>query len=236
MNLENVESKAPGCPAWSGKSEADVLGLAPSPDMILESISDLVEIVDQKGVIIYSNLRPRYKKLLGVDRVQGGRCREIYKGFCFSCGDCPMDQVFVTGKPLTSESRIIFKQGGSAWVRQRLYPILNHKGWITAVLRIAFDITGEKRKEMAESKYLDSLEQSLHNRIQGATHMMTQDLSAREMEILPLMADGMSNREIGRVLGISAHTVKTHVVHILNKLNAKDRTQAAVTATRLKLI
>jgi DNA-binding NarL/FixJ family response regulator len=46
----------------------------------------------------------------------------------------------------------------------------------------------------------------------------------------------MSNPEIARLLGISPHTVKTHVVSILNKLNAKDRTQAAVTAARLNII
>jgi DNA-binding NarL/FixJ family response regulator len=50
------------------------------------------------------------------------------------------------------------------------------------------------------------------------------------------MADGMSNREIARLLDISPNTVKTHVVHIFNKLGVKDRTQAAVTATRMGLI
>ena len=42
--------------------------------------------------------------------------------------------------------------------------------------------------------------------------------------------------DIGRLLGISPNTVKTHVTHIFNKLGVNDRTQAAVTATRLNII
>ena len=58
-------------------------------------------------------------------------------------------------------------------------------------------------------------------------------LTPRELQVLRLLADGQSNKEIARALGISEHTVKFHVNAILGKLNAASRTEAVVTATRL---
>jgi DNA-binding NarL/FixJ family response regulator len=61
-------------------------------------------------------------------------------------------------------------------------------------------------------------------------------LSDREMEVLRLMAKGMSNKEIGRALWIGETTVKTHVSHILRKLDQNDRTQAVLAAVQAGLI
>ena len=57
-------------------------------------------------------------------------------------------------------------------------------------------------------------------------------LTEREREVLGLIADGRSNREIARALVLSEKTVKTHVSNILMKLDLADRTQAAVWAVR----
>ena len=57
-------------------------------------------------------------------------------------------------------------------------------------------------------------------------------LTSREMEILGLVAQGMSNRKIAYVLGISHQTVKNHMTAILRKLGATGRTEAAVSALR----
>lgn len=57
-------------------------------------------------------------------------------------------------------------------------------------------------------------------------------LTDRETEVLTLIADGRSNREIARALVLSEKTVKTHVSNILMKLDLADRTQAALWAVR----
>ncbi|MET9321482.1 response regulator transcription factor [Streptomyces sp. NPDC003038] len=57
-------------------------------------------------------------------------------------------------------------------------------------------------------------------------------LTDREREVLSLIADGRSNREIARLLVLSEKTVKTHVSNILMKLDLADRTQAALWAVR----
>jgi len=61
-------------------------------------------------------------------------------------------------------------------------------------------------------------------------------LTPREREVLELLALGLSNREIGEALQISAHTAKFHVQGLLDKLDATTRTEAAVRAARMWLI
>ncbi len=57
-----------------------------------------------------------------------------------------------------------------------------------------------------------------------------ENLSSREIEVLRLVARGASNREIGKGLHISTATVKTHLIHIFNKLGVDDRTAAVTVA------
>jgi DNA-binding NarL/FixJ family response regulator len=57
-------------------------------------------------------------------------------------------------------------------------------------------------------------------------------LTEREREILQLISDGCSNKEVSDKLFISIQTVKTHVAHIFGKLQAKDRAHAVAVALR----
>ena len=73
-----------------------------------------------------------------------------------------------------------------------------------------------------------------------ATPRLSQDidvpLTHRESEVLRQMAQGLTNKEIAKMLGISYETVKEHVQHILRKIGVTDRTQAAVWAVRKNLV
>lgn len=62
------------------------------------------------------------------------------------------------------------------------------------------------------------------------------DLTARELDVLRLIADGADNAAIGRALSISTHTVKQYVTNILEKLEVHSRVQAAVYAVRAGLV
>lgn len=69
----------------------------------------------------------------------------------------------------------------------------------------------------------------------AATEKMS-NLTQRERDVLRLLADGMSNEEIGKELFISPETVRTHVRKAMAKLDADTRTQAVATALRQSLI
>jgi DNA-binding NarL/FixJ family response regulator len=61
-------------------------------------------------------------------------------------------------------------------------------------------------------------------------------LSQRELEVLRLVADGLSDREIAERLVLSPHTIHRHVANIRTKLDQPSRAAAAVHAARIKLI
>ena len=61
-------------------------------------------------------------------------------------------------------------------------------------------------------------------------------LTERELDILRLLAEGMSNREIGNKLSLTEGTVKNYVTNVLQKIGARDRTQAALRGRELGLI
>lgn len=61
-------------------------------------------------------------------------------------------------------------------------------------------------------------------------------LTARELEVLRMLADGLANKEIAQALGVSDHTVKFHVSQILAKLNAVSRTEAVTAGIRAGLL
>jgi NarL family two-component system response regulator LiaR len=69
-----------------------------------------------------------------------------------------------------------------------------------------------------------------------STEAMTEQLTAREMDVLRLIAKGKSNKEIADTLIVSEKTIKTHVSNILSKLHLADRTQVAIYALRQRLV
>lgn len=91
-----------------------------------------------------------------------------------------------------------------------------------------------------ESFLNTELTQQLLHRLASETRtteeLIPDPLTPREMDVLKLLTQGQTNREIAQNLIISAGTVKVHVEHIIAKLKVSDRTQAAVRAVELGLI
>lgn len=69
-----------------------------------------------------------------------------------------------------------------------------------------------------------------------AERMMRTNLTARELEVLNMLARGLTNKEIGSALDISGNTVRNHVNSIIEKLEVSDRTEAATTAIHRGII
>ena len=80
-------------------------------------------------------------------------------------------------------------------------------------------------------KFVHNLRQKVRIRDQ-----VSMNLSNRELQILELLTHGNSNKEIGKELFLSEHTVKVHLRSILNKLNLKNRQQAIAYALRKSMI
>jgi len=76
----------------------------------------------------------------------------------------------------------------------------------------------------------------LHPAARQANEGLAEPLTEREMDILMLVAKGLSNREIGNRLGLSEGTVKNYVTNVLQKIGVRDRTQAAIRGRELGLI
>jgi two-component system, NarL family, response regulator len=66
--------------------------------------------------------------------------------------------------------------------------------------------------------------------------MSNPELSDRELDVLRLMAQGMSNQGIGTALNVGESTVKSHVNRILSKLGVNDRTQAVIVAIKRGIV
>lgn len=100
-------------------------------------------------------------------------------------------------------------------------------------------ISAIQRAAAGESPTEDSVMQRVKSAMSKRRDREQNDgvpLTNRELQVLRHVALGLSNREIGRSLDISIETVKEHVQNILRKIEATDRTQAAVWAVRQKIV
>ena len=126
-----------------------------------------------------------------------------------------------------------------------IYPIYDPEGRLVSTVSIDIDTARLKEDLKKQQEYIHSLEESLEHlaRVREEEPVEEEEgpgcrygLTGRELEVLKLVAEGYTNTEISTMLFISPHTVKSHVIHIFNKLGVNDRTQAAVMATRNNII
>jgi DNA-binding NarL/FixJ family response regulator len=173
----------------------------------------------------------------------GKFCYEMFQRRSEPCVECPVRVVFDSGKPYAMERSVVMPDGSLKYGDVRVYPVFDNKGKVAYAIQIMIDITKRKLNSVRQKKHVESLEttiQELNERIvrsllKHSGEKVENHLTERETEVLGLIANGFSNAEIGKVLAISPHTVKSHVMNIFGKLGVKGRTQAAVWAVRHKL-
>jgi len=126
----------------------------------------------------------------------------------------------------------------------RIIVLTTYSGDIQAGLALKAGAAGYLLKSMLRNDLIDTI-RMVHAGLKRvppeiaaeiAEHMADERLSEREIEVLVEVARGSANKEIARLLSISVTTVNAHVKNILQKLHAKDRTQAVTIAIKRGII
>ncbi len=204
---------------------------------LLQSIEDPFRILDRDYRLLWMNKKEPCHRI-------GEICYEDVFKRSDPCPECPVTTAFETGKPSTLDRFINYPDGSESWREIRAYPVFDSNSDVVYAITIGHDYGDEKMDLAQQQRRIESLEKALHEIVQISfdqlpgvkTERLIVDLTKRELQVLRLMSQGLTNTEISGVLSISPHTVKTHVIHIFNKLGVSDRAQAAALATRLKLI
>jgi len=157
-------------------------------------------------------IQPNYKKFKPVSVI------DIYKILPqTNCEECGFSTCLAYAAALSKGQTRTEKCPGlnSPISQYAVYPVYSRDGNLATTVAIEIDAQAPRPKEAETART---------------------DLTNREMQVLRLVAAGATNMKISHKLRISPHTVKSHIVHILNKLGVNDRTEAAVWAARRHLV
>ncbi|MDJ0901502.1 MAG: response regulator transcription factor [Xenococcus sp. MO_188.B8] len=119
---------------------------------------------------------------------------------------------------------------GNAWIDPAIARIVLKQAQATKPSTAPVKTSSSPTNDSSDTQTITAVDEEYQQIIE------TYPLTDRELEVLELIVAGCSNAEISEKLYITVGTVKTHVCHILNKLCADDRTQAAVRALRAGLV
>jgi DNA-binding NarL/FixJ family response regulator len=128
--------------------------------------------------------------------------------------------------------------------RARILVLTMHGGDSLAVRALKAGAAGFVVKTALRQELIDAMREvhagrryvPAHVAVEIAKHIGDEPLSARECQVLRLVADGVGNKQIGSHLSMSEDTVKGHLKHIFAKLGANDRAQAVALALRRGLL
>jgi PAS domain S-box-containing protein len=158
-----------------------------------------------------------------------------------------LQRVFRLGREQSLEFSLTTASGEQHYLA-RAVPEFSADDIVSSVLTISHDITERRQAEVERAELYraqSERERRLHelvaqimtthkHELQRNAHLArAEELTPRERDILKLLTAGLTNREIGQRVNLSAGTVKNHIARLLPKLDATDRTQAAVRAVEL---
>jgi len=212
---------------------------------LVEQAPDLIVRFDDERRIAYAN--PAAERVTGrltADLIgKTAQEAQLVKESVTSL-DIALSQVFDSGHGLNLDLPIP-SDGDVATLQARLTPAFGSHGIVESVLCIARDVSDQRRadeeRQCLYNELLDRerrlqalVEQILlgqpRRRLQAESAGPRPRLTPRERDILPLLARGLTNHQIGRELGLSPGTVKNQITRLLPKLGAQDRTHAVALA------
>ncbi|MEM5787614.1 MAG: LuxR C-terminal-related transcriptional regulator [Syntrophobacteraceae bacterium] len=206
---------------------------------IAEGTNFHCNVIDRDYRIVWHNRVP------GESRNTGQFCYAFYQKRDTPCMRCPVAVVFDSGKECILERKRYERlpNGRSRWGEIRAYPVSSCGGSIDYCITIGFDITEKRLEREKQQKHIENLERKLKTLAEISSGKMAAGhegihirLTKRQSEVLKLMGQGLSNAEISKILSLSPHTIKSHVMNLFNKLGVNDRTEASALAVRLRLI
>ena len=123
------------------------------------------------------------------------------------------------------------------------FQVVDKQGRSVQTVSLALDSRRIQREFTEKEAHIEILqarlaafEQSRADSIEANNARLLSPLTRREIEVLEMVAHGATNKEISKKMYISEHTVKSHIVHIFDKLGVNDRTQASVWAAKNGLL
>ena len=230
-------------PEISGTLSLDHIlsGLGPA---LFSSIRAPFGIFDRDRRIVWINKSMAFIHRCDQQKSIGKLCHEALKGCESACKVCFLVEAIAKGRTQVVEMGMDVPGSGRRWGEVQAYPVRDQQKQVSAVIIIVFETTASRKALQQQKNYTELLERQLRSRENDAGKVglhkgeaaLSMKLSRRESDVLRLVTEGYTNVQIAEVLDISAHTVKSHVNSLFNKLGVNDRTQAAVLAARSNLI
>ncbi|GAB4528767.1 MAG: hypothetical protein Kow0063_05210 [Anaerolineae bacterium] len=213
----------------------------------LGSAADGAFVIDEDQRIMYWN--GAAQEILGytMKEVLGRPCYEILGGRDDRGGPlcrhhCYVAAIAVTGSPVTSyDTYVRTKSGELRWISVSILTFMNSGNASPLVLHLFRDATQKRESEQFTQRVLDAVRRMREGDLSGVGVPVSgkpsaRDLTEREREVLSLLAQGLSTRNIAHSLSISPSTVRNHVQNILHKLNVHSRLEAVVYAHEQGLV
>lgn len=219
---------------------------------ILKSLRIPLAVIDRDFHFLWLNQEMAQIYQTQPDRATGKICYQIINAENGPCHDCPVVAAQKSGRREMSQKYKDFPNGVRKFGDVSAFPIYDPKKNMVATLVMIIDVTHKIVVDMDPTYQmltrlmsgvlgwmpwsLDSTGRKRKNHAHRPTQTVSSRLTRRETQVLHQLVKGCSNTQIGERLGISPHTVKSHVVSIFNKLGVNDRIQAAVVATKQGIV
>jgi len=221
----------------------------PDPPAFVKDIktADGLFVVDCNQRIVHWNEAAEEMLGLKAEDVTGKPCHEVLGGrdsqnYRFCRQNCPVTQNARRGRT-TADYDIIAtaRDGTDLWANVSIM-LVKEDARQPLVMHVFRDVTERRRVETLARRAMESLremEEAPRGDESGpeeARPTPLPSLSRRELQVLQLMAVGLSTKDIADNLGISAITARNHITHVIAKLGASNRLQAVVYASRRHLV